>query len=170
MRENGLVVAYEKLPEGVLRFEVHCEREYLRGLEKKSGEPDTKKLLWQLIQGSEERLISHFSRCFPDTSFAQKEELDAVIKTSRYREATKEAMLELVKSLQRTQSIDKALEKMKNDGYNTDDLLAKFAKLKICPIPLWQNFCAKRLPGPVELLKGMSDGGIAVEYIEVKYK
>ena len=170
MRENGLVVAYEKLPEGVLRFEVHCEREYLRRIEKESGKPDTKELLWQLIQGSEKRLISHFSRCFPDASFARKEELDAFIKTSRYREVTKEAMLELAKRLQRIQSVDKALEKMVNDGYHTDDLLSKFDKLKISPIPLRQNFCAKRLPGPVELLKGMSDGGVKVEYFKVKYK
>ena len=170
MRENGLVVAYENLPEGVLRFEVHCEREYLRKLEKKYGKPDTKELLWQLIQESEERIISHFSRCFSDASFMRKEELDAFIKNSRYREATKEAMLELAKRLQRIQSVDKALEKMKKDGYDTDNLLDKFNKLKISPIPLWQNFCAKRLPGPVELLKGMSDGGVKVEYVKVKYK
>ena len=170
MRENGLAVAYEKLPEGVLRFEIHCEREYLRRIEKESGKPGTRELLWQLIQGSEERLISHFSRCFPDASFVRKEELDAFIKTSRYREVTKEAMLELAKRLQRIQSVDKALKEMKKDGYHTDELLDKFAKLKISPIPLRKNFCAKWMPGPVELLKGISDGSIEVEYIKIKYK
>ena len=79
-------------------------------------------------------------------------------------------MLELAKRLQSIQSVDKALEEMKKDGYDTDNLLDKFEKLKISPIPLWKNFCAKRLPGPVELLKGMSDGGVKVEYVKVKYK
>ena len=170
MQENGIVAAYEKLPEGLLRFEVHCEREYLRRIEKESGKPDTKRLLWQLIQESEKRIISHFSRCFPDASFMRKEEMDAFIKNSRYREATKEAMLELAERLQRIQSVDKALKEMKKDGYHTDELLDKFNKLKISPIPLWKNFCARRLPGPVELLKSVSGGDIEVEYIKIKYK
>ena len=170
MRENGLVVAYEKLPEGVLRFEVHCERDYLRKVEKESGKQKTVELLWWFIRKSEERMIAHFSRCFPDSAFAQKDELEQMIAASHYREKTKEAMLELVERLQRVQSVDKALETMKKQGYDTDTLLDKFGKLGISPIPLWKNFCARRLPGPVELLKSVSGGAVTVEYIKVKYK
>ena len=59
---------------------------------------------------------------------------------------------------------------MEEDGYATSDLLDKFEKLGISPVPLWKNFCAKELPGPVELLRAVSDGEVAVEYLKVKYK
>lgn len=36
IREGNLILGYEKLSEGVLRFEVHCEREYIRRVEKKA--------------------------------------------------------------------------------------------------------------------------------------
>ena len=168
IQENGLVSAYEDLPKGVLRFEVHCERAYLRKIEKNAGDLNTSELLWLLIQSSEQRLVSHFSRCFSDVSFAQKDELDGIIKTSRYRKETKAAMYELVERMQRTQSVDKALKDMTTDAYEAQDLLSKFDMLGISPIPLWKNFCAKRLPGPVELLKGISGGDITVEYVRLK--
>ena len=79
-------------------------------------------------------------------------------------------MLELASRLQRTQSVDKALQKMEKQGYSTAGLLDKFAKLGISPIPLRKNFCAESLPGPVELLKRILTGNIAVEYVKVKYK
>ncbi len=170
MQDNNLVISYEEMPKGVLRFEVHCERAYLRDVEKKSGEPSTVELLWQLMQESEERITGHFSRCFPDTAFVQLEEIERRIKASSFRGNNRKAMLELASRLQRLQSVDKALKKMAEDGYATSDLLDKFEKLGISPVPLWKNFCAKELPGPVELLRTVSDGEVAVEYLKVKYK
>ena len=79
-------------------------------------------------------------------------------------------MLELASRLQRTQSVDRALSKMKQQGYDTDGLLDRFVKLGISPIPLRKKFCAERLPGPVDLLKHISDGEISVDYVKVKYK
>ncbi len=79
-------------------------------------------------------------------------------------------MLELASQFQRTQSVDKALQKMKKQKYDTAGLLDKFTKLGVSPIPLRKNFCAESLPGPVELLKGISDGDITVEYVKTKYK
>lgn len=170
MQDNNLAISYEKLPEGVLRFEVHCERTYIRNVEKKSGDPATDELLWQLIQESEERINRHFARCIPDTRFVQLEEIEKRIKASSVRGDTRKAMLELAARLQRLQSVDKALQKLEADGYTTSGLLEKFTKLGISPIPLWKNFCAKELPGPVELLRAVSDGEVAVEYLKVKYK
>ena len=168
MRKERLVLSYEKLPKGVLRFEVHCKRGYLRTVEKKAGEPATTELLWLMIQESRERIINHFSRCFSDVAFARKEELDRIIKKSRYREKAKTDMLDLVDRLQRIQSVDKALKKMEKAGYNTDGLLERFIKLGISPVPLWHNFCARQMPGPVELLKSVSEGGVTVEYVRIK--
>ena len=166
----GLAVSYEKLPEGVLRFEIHCEREYLRKVERHSGQTDTDKLLWQLMQESEERIIRHFSQCFSDARFVQMEEIERLVAQSAFREENKDSMMALASSLQRTQSVDKALEKMEKAGYDTTNLLERFDKLGISPIPLWKNFCAKELPGPVKLLRGVSDGELPVEYLKIKQK
>ena len=54
--------------------------------------------------------------------------------------------------------------------YSTAGLLDKFAKLGISPIPLRKNFCAESLPGPVELLRSVSEGKVKVEYVKAKYK
>lgn len=37
INQGGIKTAYEKLPEGVLRYEVHCEREYIRNIETKES-------------------------------------------------------------------------------------------------------------------------------------
>lgn len=169
-QECGLVVSYEKLPEGILRFEVHCEREYLRKVEKDSGQTDTDMLLWQLIQESEERIIRHFSWCFSDTRFVQIEEIERLVKQSAFKKANKDSMLELASRLQRMQSVDKALDKMEKAGYDTSDMLERFDKLEISPIPLRKNFCARELPGPVTLLRAVSDGELAVDYLKIKQK
>lgn len=103
-------------------------------------------------------------------TFVRMEALKQAIKESRYKKKNKEAMLDLASRLQRTQSVDKALQKMEKQGYDTVGLLDKFTKLGVSPIPLRKNFCAESLPGPVELLKRISDGDIAVEYVKAKYK
>ena len=79
-------------------------------------------------------------------------------------------MLELASRLQRMQSVDKALDKMEKAGYDTSDLLERFDKLGISPIPLWKDFCAKELPGPVALLRAVSNGELVVEYLKIKQK
>ena len=170
LRDGDLIVDYQGLPEGVLRFEVHCEREYIRKVEKELNSESSTKVLWSMVQESAGRIIDHFSRCFPDTKFVQMERLEKKIKQSGFKKENKSAMLELASRLQRTQSVDKALQKMEKQGYSTAGLLDKFAKLGISPIPLRKNFCAESLPGPVELLKRILTGNIAVEYVKVKYK
>lgn len=79
-------------------------------------------------------------------------------------------MPELTARLQHMQSVDKALTKMQKEGFDTSGVLDRVEKLGVTPIPLRKNFCAKKLPGPVELLRYISDGEISVEYVKVKYK
>lgn len=170
IRNGNLIIAYEDLPKGVLRFEVHCERPYIKRIEKNADTSDVLETLWLMTQESEDRIIDHFSRCFSDVQFMQMEELERKIKDSGYKKENKTAMLELVNQLQRIQSVDKALKRMRKAGFDTDGLLDRFTKLGISPIPLRKKFCAQSLPGPVELLKHISDGEISVEYTKVKYK
>ena len=170
VRNGELIVGYESLPEGVLRFEVHCERDYVRKLEKQFGTDVTTDLLWCLMQGSERLMVDHFARCFSDVQFLQMDDLTEAIEKSAFKKKNKEAMLESVYRLQRTQSVDKALEKMEKAGYSTDGLLDRFDQLGISPVPLRKNFCAAKLPGPVELLRAVSSEDVSIEYMEVKYK
>lgn len=170
LREGNLVVGYQGLPEGVLRFEVHCERAYIQRIERKLKKVDSLKILRKMMEESESRIIDHFGRCFPDTEFVQMEELEKRIKNSGIKGKNRDAMLKLVSLLQRTQSVDKALEKMENQGFRTEELLDRFTKLGVSPIPLWKNFCAKSLPGPVELLRTVAEGDVKVEYMKAKYK
>ena len=170
VRNGNLAVGYENLPEGVLRFEIHCERDYIRKLETQFGTDVTTDMLWRLMQESERLIVDHFSRCFSDARFLQMDDLTDTIMKSAFKEKNKVAMLELVDHLQRTQSVDKALKKMERAGYSTDGLLDRFDKLGIRPIPLRKNFCSKELPGMVELLRAVSSQEIILEYIEVKYK
>lgn len=170
IRDGDLIIGYERLPEGVLRYEVHCERAYIKRIEKKSNTEDVLDMLWLLMQESEERIIDHFSRCFSDTVFMQIEELERRIKKSGFKPENKTAMLELTAQLQRIQSVDKALAKMQKAGFDTSGMLDRFEKLGVSPIPLWKNFCAESLPGPVELLRSVSEGKVKVEYVKAKYK
>ena len=122
------------------------------------------------MQASEHLITDHFARCFSDVRFLQMDDLTDTITKSSFKKKNKETMLELAARLQRMQSMDKALEKMEKAGYSTDGLLDRFDALGISPIPLRKNFCARELPGPVELLRGVSDGELPVEYIEIKHK
>lgn len=170
VRNENLAIAYEKLPEGVLRFEVHCGRPYIQRIEDKSTEKGTVKMLQLMMKESENRIIDHFSRCFPDVEFVQMGELEHRIKKSGFKKENKDTMLELASRLQRLQSVDKALKQMEAEKYDVSGLLDRFTKLGISPIPLWKKFCAESLPGPVELLRAISEGNVTVEYVKAKYK
>lgn len=61
IRDGNLIIGYEKLPEGVLRYEVRCERAYIKQIEKKSDTADVLGVIWILMQESEKRIIDHFS-------------------------------------------------------------------------------------------------------------
>lgn len=171
IEHEGIKTAYEKLPESVLRFEVQCERDYILNIEKKSSsELKTTELLSLLMQESEERILKHFSQCFYDVDFCVMNEIQARIQSTSFKEDTKGAMLELSNQLRSVQSVDEALSNMANDGIATDKLLDKFKKIGISPIPLRENFCAKKIPGPVGLLNQVADGDVIVDYRKTKYK
>ena len=88
-----------------------------------------------------------------------------------YKKKTKKRMCELVELLSRVQSVDKALSKMEKNGYDVSDLLDRFKKLGISPVPLRMNSRAHHLPSPAELLRTAAAGEkVEVKYTIVKYK
>lgn len=166
--EQGLRVDYEDLPGGVLRFEVQYQRSVLRGLEKKLNTDNPSELLWYLMQKSEKRIYKHFEQCFADVEFCQIEEIEKRITGSKYEDETKQTMLELTHRMQRKQSVDQVLEEMASEGFAVDDLLRRVHRLGFSPIPLWKNFCAQQIPGPVSLLRMISEGEVVIPYQKMK--
>lgn len=165
---QGLQVDYEDLLEGVLRFEVQYQRSVLRGLEKKLNTDNSSELLWHLMQKSEKRICKHFEQCFADVQFCQIEEIEKRIVGSKYKDGTKQIMLELAHRMQRKQSVDQVLEEMQSEGFAVDDLLRRVHRLGFSPIPLWKNFCAQQIPGPVSLLRMISEGEVVIPYQKMK--
>jgi len=131
---------------------------------------ETTELLFLLMQESEERILKHFSQCFDDVNFCVMDEIQGRIQQSSFKTDTKETMLELSNQLRRVHSVDTALLNLQLAPNDADKLLDKFQKLGISPIPLWENFCAKKIPGPIGLLSQIADGNVIVPYKEEKYK
>lgn len=121
-----------------------------------------------MMEESEERIIGTFSRCFHAGMFCHIGEIERRINVSRFDPSKKAVMIELSRRMQRIQNLDKALKSMKKEGYDTEGILSAFQGLNINPTPLCKNFAAPYLPGIVELLQGISDGAVPVEYIRIK--
>ena len=171
MENESLRVGYEKLPEGLLRAELHCNRRVVWNLQKETELSKPLEQLSCLMEESKERLMKAFHDCFHQGVFLQYEELKRRIDQSPFKQKTKETMLQLCTDLRKKQSVDKALTSLEAKGAKTDGLLKKFHKLGISPVPLWENFMASELPGPIELLEAVAHKGeYPVEYIITKQK
>ena len=75
-------------------------------------------------------------------------------------------MIDLSKRLQRTQTVDKALAEMRDEGIVVDkkDMLDRFRSLKVNPVPLWKKFCAKEIPSVPMLLCSLNKGPWSINY------
>jgi len=120
--ENGLVVDYEKLPESVLRVEVHYWRDKLRAIELENNIDDPLNLLRKLMTESKERILNLVGKCYPDLSYYSTENANAQISKSNLSKKTKERMQKLVKLMQRKQSLDSAFRQMEKEDEKTKDL------------------------------------------------
>ncbi|MBS5281956.1 MAG: hypothetical protein KHY27_10620, partial [Butyricicoccus pullicaecorum] len=63
---------------------------------------------------------------------------------------------------------DQVLEEMRSEGFFVEDLLRKVHKLGFSPIPLWKNFYTQQIPGPVSLLRMISEGEVVIPYQKMK--
>lgn len=169
LTENDLVVDYEKLPAGVLRVEVHYGRSKLRGIEKKYKMDNPLKLLWQLMQESEKRILKLVGKCYPDLSYLSYEDGQQIIRDSSFQTDTKERMLILLEQMQRKQTLDKAFQCMEKK-YKTSDLLERFQTLGLNPIPLRKGYAAKKLPSLLDILKSVGTKPVQIELKYWKWK
>ena len=141
-------------------------RKPLRDLEQEIGADGSIDLLYWLIENSEELLTERFAAYFAADPFCRFDELERRIEDSGDQKHTKKLMLELSARLRRGQIVDNVFKRMERDGWDFDrkELLRRFEKLEVNPIPLWNKFCAEQLPSPVTLLREISDGELRVSY------
>ncbi len=170
MDENHLAVAYEGLPAGVLRIEVHYSRDKIKSIEKDAGTDGPLDILWLLIQESKPRILKLVEKCYPQLDYFSYEEANARIKQSRFKTHTRERMLTLLEEMRSRQTIDAALHGMARQGVPTERLLGKFEKLGINPVPLRQGYAASRMPSLTEILRTVGEKPMTVEFCYWKWK
>ena len=170
MDENHLAVAYEGLPSGVLRIEVHYGRGKLKLIEDDTGITDPLGLLWLLIQESKPRILKLVEKCYPQLDYVAYDEAQKRIEQSSFKPDTRERMLTLLNQMLRKQTIDAALHGMARQGVPTERLLGKFEKLGINPVPLRQGYAASRMPSLTEILRTVGEKPMTVEFCYWKWK
>ncbi len=164
------MVEYEKLPEGVLRVEVHYGRDKLRTIERKIHSDNPLVILQKLMAESKERILKLVEKCYPDLAYYSIKDANTQVEQSTFHRKSKERMNELLELMKRRQSIDAAFKQMKNRGEKTEDLLDKFRKLGLNPIPLRVGYNVKYMPGLVEILRCVENKPVVVELQETKWK
>lgn len=170
MDENHLAVAYEGLPSGVLRIEVHYGRGKLKLIEDDTGITDPLDLLWLLIQESKPRILKLVEKCYPQLDYVAFDEAQKRIEQLSFKPDTRERMLTLLNQMLRKQTIDAALHGMARQGVPTERLLGKFEKLGINPVPLRQGYAASRMPSLTEILRTVGEKPMTVEFCYWKWK
>ncbi|MGO5027832.1 hypothetical protein [Candidatus Agathobaculum pullicola] len=170
MDENGLAVAYENLPDSVLRIEVHYSRGKLKSIEDDARTDDPLDVLWLLIRESKPRIIKLVEKCYPDVPYLSYDEAQEQIRQSCFQSATRERMLFLLNQMQRKQTVDAAFAQMEKQGLATKGLLSKFEKLGFSPIPLRKGYAAARMPSLTEILRSIDKQPATIDLYEWKWK
>ncbi len=145
----------EDCEDNILRFELQCERKFIREYEKKHdfpNNPDLTDLLWHMVVYSKDNLLDYVERCFGFMDFLPQEELNKKIDMERYRKKTKKKMKKLVDLMTVISSVKDAFQKMDLSEEEGRKLLKKFQRMSYSPVPIRKNFTGDFLYGPVILL------------------
>lgn len=159
--ENGLLLDEEKLPKGVLRFEVHELRERISKVEKKLGTGSVTSLLCHYIKQSERIITGCFRQAYPDEKFMPPDGLERLV-CAEADKSLQEGMLRLVELMVRLKTLEKGVRKIENEGYGAAAILSQFAKLGVSPIPLRKKSCARSMPGVATLLRRIAHWDVQV--------
>lgn len=171
LTEAGLKLSYEKLPEGVLRYEMRLGREYIRTLEKKLDGPKVCQILQFLVANARPLLVSGFGNHFPAAQYVRLPELLAYLQNSRYPDHVRCQMQYLVETVSRCEGVDEAFAKMGKKKEEQKALLDRFRKRNVSPVPLRKNFSAMLLPNPSALLLQLPDPEgepVRIPYVRIK--
>lgn len=161
--ENGLLLDEEKLPKGVLRFEVHEQRERISKVEKELGTSSVTSLLCHYIGQSEKIITRCFGRAYSDKKFMQPDRLRSLIHAETDT-AVRDGMARLAEVMVRVKTLKKGVKKIGKEGYDAEAVLAQFARLGVSPVPLRKNFCAESMPGVSVLLERIARRNVQIWY------
>ena len=161
--ENGLLLDEEKLPKGVLRFEVHELRERISKVEKELGTSSVTSLLCHYAEQSEKIITRCFGRAYPDKKFMQPDQLRSLIHAEADT-AVGDGMARLAEVMVRVKTLKKGVKKIGKEGYDAEAVLAQFARLGVSPVPLRKNFCDESMPGVSVLLERIAHRNVQIWY------
>ena len=171
MEGENLLLSYEKLPKGVLRYEVRLQRSKIRDIAKKyhvSAE-ETKEVLEFFVKNAMQLLIIPFYGYFPPVQYLREPELLKTIHESGYKDYIRHTMAELVRRIKKYGSTDEALDSLARPKDERKELLDRFYRLHISPIPMRKNFSSMTLPTPTCLLiESAQKGRVEVSYVRIK--
>lgn len=159
LTENKLILAQEKLPNGVLRVELQCQKKFLNSQAKKLDcDTNAHTLLRCMQQNSADYILKYVKKCFCSGMQYTPDALFQVLETAKIRDQLKQPMLALCNSL-RYGSLDKAVKTIQKQyqlsEQNVRRILKKFQKLGICPIPLRTRYFRSSLPSLPDLLDAL---------------
>ena len=167
--EEGLALSYEKLPKGVLRYEMRMKRNLIRGFENRLRTNVNVELLNYFINNADVLLCDVFLDHFSPTTYMREPELMEYIWRGPYQDYVRYGMQHLVENVVRFGSVDKALAKTKWDKAEQKAYLKRFKELGLSPIPLRKNFSAMQMPNPSLILYRLYlEKPVSVEYIRSK--
>ena len=167
--EEGLALSYEKLPKGVLRYEMRMKRTLIRGFENRLRTNENVELLNYFINNADVLLCDVFLDHFSPATYMREPELMEHIWRGPYQDYVRYGMQHLVENVVRFGSVDEALAKTKWDKDEQKAYLKRFKELGLSPIPLRKNFSAMQMPTPSLILYRLYlEKPVSVEYIRSK--
>lgn len=162
LETEGLCIRDNRLPKGVLRVEVRCEKRYLKQLRKENDLHGTMEQLDFMRVNSRELILEQLRRAFPTGRYGKLTVLYASIEHSGYHAESKEQMKWLSTTMQRKKKL-KAGQELLAETYNLSGSqieyrMKQFKQLSVNPIPLTERFYLPQLPSLVEVLEELDDG------------
>ena len=159
LTENKLILAQEKLPNGVLRVELQCQKKFLNSQATKLDcDTNAHALLRCMQQNSAYYILKYVKKCFCCGMQYTPDALFQALEAAKIRDQLKQPMLALCNSL-RYGYLDKAVKTIQKQyqlsEQNVRRILKKFQKLGICPIPLRTRYFRSSLPSLPDLLDAL---------------
>lgn len=165
LTEEGLDLSYEKFPEGVLRYELRMNREYIHTLEKRYKTKDAIEFLQTAVDEAMPLLFTKFYDNFPPDQYWRLGELLKKLWDSPYPEYLKRKMNDVAELTSECSGVDEAFQKLGSSKDERKQLLQKFRELGLSPVPLRKNFSAEWIPAPTYLLYQFAKGEAEIVYI-----
>lgn len=152
---------WRKLPDGILRLELRCYKEYLdKVLDKKELALTSEQIYW-LAQHSRELILKKFSKAFSGGIHYKPTKSEEIIKDSQYHKATRRQLRWLVNRTRyafNLQQLERGMKKKFGIKPRTvAKRLEQLEKLDINLVPLRKDFYLSQMPSLPLILEMLED-------------